>query len=36
MMKTTTAAELSAMKRKLFLWFCVEIAIVLVIAWLKK
>jgi tetratricopeptide (TPR) repeat protein len=34
--KTYTVAELSAMNRKFFLWFCVGIAIVLVIAWLKK
>jgi tetratricopeptide (TPR) repeat protein len=34
--KTYTATELSAMNRKLFLWFCVVIAIVLVIAWLRK
>ena len=34
--KTYTAAELSTMNRKFFLWFFVGIAIVLLIAWLKK
>ena len=34
--KTYTATELSAMNRKFFLWFCVGITIVLLIAWLKK
>jgi len=34
--KTYTPDELVAMNRKFFLWFCVGIAIVLLIAWLKK
>ncbi len=34
--KTHTAAELSAMNRKFFLWFCVGITIVLLIGWLKR
>ena len=34
--KTYTAAELSAVNRKFFLWFVVGIAIVLLIGWLKK
>ena len=34
--KTYTATELSTLNRKFFLWFCVGIAIVLLIAWLSK
>ena len=34
--KTYTPAELGAMNQKFFLWFCVGIAIVLLITWLKK
>ena len=34
--KTYTPDELGAMNRKFFLWFCVGIAIVLLIAWLKN